>query len=89
MSDYKRLTKRFTGGSPYTEYASDHEILSRLAELEDKIENGTLIEVDENAVVMRKGELAGKLGIAWNEGYAQARRDIEAVLKQYGVEVEE
>ena len=42
---YKRLTKRFTGGSPYTEYASNYDILCRLAELEDKIENGTLIEL--------------------------------------------
>ena len=43
--EYKRLTKRFTGGSPYTEYASDYDILCRLAELEDKIEQGTLIEL--------------------------------------------
>ena len=43
--EYKRLTKRFTGGSPYTEYASNYDILCRLAELEDKIEQGTLIEL--------------------------------------------
>lgn len=43
--EYERLTKRFTGGSPYTEYASDYDILCRLAELEDKIEQGTLIEL--------------------------------------------
>ena len=42
---HKRLTKRFTGGSPYTEYASNYDILCRLAELEDKIEQGTLIEL--------------------------------------------
>lgn len=45
MSDYKRLTERFTSGNPYSEYASDSEILERLAELEDKLENGTLIEL--------------------------------------------
>lgn len=44
MNKYERLTKRFTGGSPYTEYASGQDILERLAELEDKIENGTLSE---------------------------------------------
>ena len=42
---YDRLTKRFTGGSPYSEYASNYDILCRLAELEDKIEQGTLIEL--------------------------------------------
>ena len=42
---YKRLTKRFTGGSPYSEHASSYDILTRLAELEDKIEQGKMIEV--------------------------------------------
>jgi hypothetical protein len=54
MEDYKRLTfKRLV--EPYdddceeTENASNasyDELLNRLAELEDKIENGTLIEVE-------------------------------------------
>ena len=43
---YKRLTERLMGSNaPFTEYASDNEVLQRLAELEDKIENGTLIEL--------------------------------------------
>ena len=42
---YKRFTKRFTGGSPYTEYASNYDILCKLADIEDKIEQGTLIEL--------------------------------------------
>lgn len=52
MKDYKRLTERyieaegdfFEKGTRFTlKNAPDEEILERLAELEDKIENGTLI----------------------------------------------
>ena len=43
MKDYKRLTfKRSENASN----ASYDELLNRLAELEDKIENGTLVEVE-------------------------------------------
>lgn len=46
MTEYKRLTKRLLySNAPITEFASDNEVLERLAELEDKIENGTLIEL--------------------------------------------
>ena len=46
MSEYKRLTKRLMySNAPFTEFASDNEVLERLAELEDKIENKTLIEL--------------------------------------------
>lgn len=45
MKEYKRITKRLMGSNaPFTEYASDNEILNRLAELEDKIEQGELVE---------------------------------------------
>lgn len=56
MKDYKRLTERyveeegdfFEKGTRLTlKNASDEEILERLAELEDKIENGMLIFIDE------------------------------------------
>lgn len=43
MKDYKRLTfKRSENASN----ASYDELLDRLAELEDKIENGTLVEIE-------------------------------------------
>ena len=48
MSEYKRLTERYTGEQGINcvrGLAWDGEILHRLAELEDKIENGTLIEL--------------------------------------------
>lgn len=56
MKDYKRLTERyveeeggfFEKGTRLTlKNAPDEEILERLAELEDKIEKGTLIFIDE------------------------------------------
>ena len=46
MSEYKRLTERYIdeqGINCVRGLAWDGEILHRLAELEDKIENGTLV----------------------------------------------
>lgn len=41
----KRLTQRFLGSNaPFTEFATDSEIINKLADLEDKIENGELVE---------------------------------------------
>jgi hypothetical protein len=57
MKDYKRLTERyveeegdfFKKGTRLTlKNAPDEEILERLAELEDKIENGTLVEIESS-----------------------------------------
>ena len=49
MSEYKRLTERYIdeqGINCVRGLAWDGEILHRLAELEDKIENGTLVEIE-------------------------------------------
>lgn len=43
MKDYKRLTFK---ESKNASNASYDELLNRLAELEDKIENGTLVEIE-------------------------------------------
>lgn len=62
MKDYKRLTERyveeegdfFKKGTRFTlKNAPDEEILERLAELEDKIEDGTLVELPRNKIKMR------------------------------------
>lgn len=47
MSDYKRLTKSYKGVPLHTdiEVTDGDEIYERLAELEDKIERGTLIDL--------------------------------------------
>ena len=50
MSEYKRLTERYIdeqGINCVRGLAWDGEILHRLAELEDKIENGTLVVVNK------------------------------------------
>lgn len=50
MSEYKGLTERYIdeqGMNCVRGLAWDGEILHRLAELEDKIENGTLVFIDE------------------------------------------
>ena len=41
--NYKRLTEADRENGIVASFANDAEILDRLAELEDKIENGTLI----------------------------------------------
>ena len=51
MSEYKRLTTKYETGIGLTEMSgnivNDYEkVVNRLAELEDKIENGTLIEAE-------------------------------------------
>lgn len=62
MSDYKRLTKRHENGEHsfmydyYDKTSPIKMLLDRLAELEDKIENGTLVEIPckcgDNAVAI-------------------------------------
>ena len=42
---YERLTERTVNGTAVIDGAKEGEALKRLAELEDKIENGTLIEL--------------------------------------------
>lgn len=42
---YKRLTRRLTDGRIEYIYSDTHHLFQRLAELEDRIENGTLIEL--------------------------------------------
>lgn len=57
MSEYKRLTERYIdekGINCVRGLAWDGEILHRLAELEDKIENGTLVEQNEWISVKEK-----------------------------------
>ena len=51
MSEYKRLTKRRKDGTVDVTFRSDYpsviadKLKNRLSELEDKIENGTLVEL--------------------------------------------
>lgn len=47
MKDYKRLTVKRADGEPTVRSITIQLLINRLAELEDKIENGTLIFIDE------------------------------------------
>ena len=59
MKDYKRVTIRHEGGSYSFMYDYNattppiKTLLDRLAELEDKIEDGTLIELPRNKIKIR------------------------------------
>ena len=66
MSEYKRLTSKkedryweqeeFWQSAEEPSYEQIEELYSRLAELEDKIENGQLVEIPEDSVVLSKEE---------------------------------
>ncbi len=45
MKDYKRLTVKRADGEPTVRSITIQDLINRLAELEDKIENGTLVEL--------------------------------------------
>lgn len=96
MKDYKRLTKRYGNivsyaeplqsdfiGAIYEEQKErDSEIMSRLAELEDKIESGELCDRKETAI-----EIIEILKSYDEENYLQEVENI--IAKKYGVEVED
>ena len=87
MNAYKRLTKQ--GGLNFAnknlsladEWGYSH-IYNRLAELEDKIEQGTLKEIPENAVVLTREEYEwltccfGKFEEIMNDIKKSARKEI-------------
>lgn len=99
MKKYKRTTKRLMGSNaPFTEYASDNEILNRLAELEDKIENGTLVTIPfiwkhkkvENAFMVvyesEHGDLLGQMFCS-ETAKEEAEKFLEQKLKELKGEV--
>lgn len=94
MKDYKRLTKRcgdivnyaeplqsnFIGAIYEEQKERDSEIMSRLAELEDKIERGELVEVPKGAVVLTPEERAEEMRLA-NEERKQAVKEFAESIK--------
>ena len=61
MSDYKRITMREFAG------VKGDNIYNRLAELEDKIERGELVEVPKGAVVLTPEEREEEMRLANDE----------------------
>lgn len=81
MSDYKRITMREFAG------VTGDNIYNRLAELEDKIERGELVEVPKGAVVLTPEERAEKMRLCNEERkqavieFAEKLRDKEFSVK--------
>lgn len=88
MKDYKRLTKwgmnKFSQ-KPEADLKDKHSepivAITRLAELEDKIEAGTLVEVPKGAVVLTPEERAEKMRLC-NEERKQAVKEFADEFKR-------
>ena len=112
MKDYKRLTDRVTAemlrNTEEESWDSDNieaQCYIRLAELEDKIDRGELVEVPKGAVVLtpevrkqavreflkllKEKESPKLLMWEYGEGYLDCIKTAEELAAQYGVEVEE
>ena len=79
--EYKRLTKQ--NKEPKTIFCfsgsmQDFKIYKRLQELEDKIEQGTLKEIHENAVVLTRGDYEKLLDVRADV----ILKDIDKVFKE-------
>ena len=103
MNKYKRLTERYIdeqGTNCVRKLAWDGEILHRLAELEDRIENGDLIstsDIGDNEIEffvkhnadVRKETVKEILNAVDKESNGQTISITNYLRKKYGVEVEE
>ena len=95
MKDYKRLTDRDDDGMPYVKCADCYirdkcdltievcyqELQDRLAEIEDKIESGELMEVPKGAAALTPEERAEEMRLA-NEERKQAVIEFAVRLKK-------
>ena len=95
MKDYKRLTDRDDDGMPYVKCADCYirdkcdltkevcyqELQDRLAELEDKIERGELVEAPKGAAALTPEERAEEMRLA-NEERKQAVIEFAVRLKK-------
>ena len=89
MKDYKRLTDRVIAemlrNTEEESWDSDNpeaQCYIRLADLEDKIESGELVEVPKGAVVLTPEERAEEMRLC-NEERKQAVKEFAERLKQY------
>lgn len=78
---YTRLTKRISKGEEaFLFHSGLHEGIERLAELEDKIERGELVEVSKGAVVLTPEERAEEMRLC-NEERKQAVKEFAERVK--------
>lgn len=81
VHDFLVITNR-VGKYEYT----TGEVIDRLAELEDKIENGMLIEIPENAVVLTEQE-QNKILKATEKRIDQLKKQVELTRKETAKEI--
>lgn len=76
MSEYKRLTYK-ANGITYSKALTQEQLLHRLAELEDKIESGRLVELPKPFIEQQKEEpYAWQVFHAKVDIFAAAGKDI-------------
>ena len=76
---YKRLTKKadvILLDCGYSCGGLHLDVVKRLGELEDKIENGTLKELSEDSVVLTETERIAMCAEQWDKGFAQGSKEI-------------
>ena len=87
---YKRLTKRIADGEEaFLFHSSLHEGIERLAELEDKIERGELVEVPKGAMVLTPEEKAEEMRLADEERKQAVKEFAESVKMAFYYEFDE
>lgn len=82
MKEYERLTKKDQDWFEFTE-VTDSEIYKRLQELEDKLENGTLMEIDKPFIKKTKygSYIICKATVIWVEDF-DTKAEAEKKLKE-------
>lgn len=82
MKEYERLTKKDKDWFEFTE-VTDSEIYKRLQELEDKIENRTLMEMNKPFIKKTKSGLymICKATVIWVEDFS-TKAEAEKKLKE-------
>lgn len=77
---YERLTIKRENCFATVRNTTLQGLIDRLAELEDKIEAGTLVEVPQGAVVLTPEEFSVKIGSDWCA--VVKSRDIDELVKE-------
>ena len=87
---YNRLTKRIANDEEaFLFHSSLHEGIERLAELEDKIESGELVEVPKGAMVLTPEERAEEMRLADEERKQAVKEFAESVKMAFYYEFDE
>ena len=86
MKEYQRITERRETPLVMSQWSGDSrslKIYNRLAELEDKIERGELVEVPKGAVVLIPEERAEEMRLANEERKRAVQEFVEEFKSRY------